>query len=146
MNDQIQTKITTNPLAYALEEQHEAFVARYLGVEREILKDLKETISAPQMTVITGLRRVGKSTLLAQVAKKFLKNDFYFVNFEDERLLNFQVSDFDVLHETLISLIGDKKTWIFPRITDFQRVFSTEFCRYFRFCDSISTHIPLSVS
>jgi predicted AAA+ superfamily ATPase len=116
MNDQIQTKITTNLLASALEEQHEAFVARDLGVEREILKDLKETISAPQMTVITGLRRIGKSTLLAQVAKKFLKNDFYFVNFEDERLLNFQVSDFDVLHETLISLIGDKKTFLFEEI------------------------------
>jgi hypothetical protein len=34
MNDQIQTKITTNLLASALEEQHEAFVARDLGVER----------------------------------------------------------------------------------------------------------------
>lgn len=116
MNDQIQTKITKNLLASALKEQHEAFVARDLGVEREILEDLKETISAPQVTVITGLRRVGKSTLLAQVAKKYLKNDFYFVNFEDERLLNFQVSDFDVLHETLISLFGEKKTFLFDEI------------------------------
>ncbi|MCA9373051.1 hypothetical protein KC921_03055, partial [Candidatus Woesebacteria bacterium] len=24
---------------------------------------------------------------------------------------------------------------VFPRIADFQRVFSTEFCKYFRFCD-----------
>ena len=37
-------------------------------------------------------------------------------------------------------------TWVFPRIADFQRAFSTEFCKYFRFCDSISTHFPLSVS
>jgi len=116
MNDQTQSKITKNHLASALKEQHETFASRDLGVERKILEDLKETISAPQVTVITGLRRVGKSTLLAQVAKKYLKNDFYFVNFEDERLLNFQVSDFDMLHETLISLFGEKKTFLFDEI------------------------------
>lgn len=116
MNDQIQTKITKNLLASVLKEQHEAFASRDLGVERESLEDLKEVISTPQVTVITGLRRVGKSTLLAQVAKKYLKEDFYFVNFEDERLLNFQVSDFDVLHETLIRLFGEKKVFLFDEI------------------------------
>jgi uncharacterized protein len=116
MNDQIQTKITKSLLASALKEQYEAFAARDLGVEREILEELKEAIFAPQVTVITGLRRVGKSTLLAQVAKKYLKEGFYFVNFEDERLLNFQVSDFDALHETLISLFGEKKTFLFDEI------------------------------
>ena len=116
MNDQIQTKITKNLLATALKEQYESFASRDLGVERDTLENLKETISAPQVTVITGLRRVGKSTLLAQVVKKYLKNDFYFVNFEDERLLNFQVSDFDVLHETLISLFGEKRTFLFDEI------------------------------
>ncbi|HEY4505685.1 MAG TPA: ATP-binding protein [Candidatus Paceibacterota bacterium] len=116
MNDQIQTKITKNLLATALKEQYESFASRDLGVERDTLENLKEAISAPQVTVITGLRRVGKSTLLAQVVKKYLKNDFYFVNFEDERLLNFQVSDFDVLHETLISLFGEKRTFLFDEI------------------------------
>lgn len=113
---QVQTKINKNLLTSALKEQYEAFVARDLGVEREILEELKEVVSAPQVTVITGLRRVGKSTLLAQVAKKYLKEGFFFVNFEDERLLNFQVSDFDVLHETLISLFGEKKTFLFDEI------------------------------
>jgi len=116
MNDQIQTNITKNLLASALKEQHEAFVARELGVEREQLEELREIVSAPQVVVITGLRRVGKSTLLAQVARRYLKEDFYFVNFEDERLLNFQVTDFDALHETLISLFGEKKTFLFDEI------------------------------
>lgn len=116
MNDQTRTNITKNLLASALKEQRVAFVSRDLGVEREILEELKETVFAPQVTVITGLRRVGKSTLLAQVAKKYLKEDFYFVNFEDERLLSFRVSDFDILHETLISLFGEKKTFLFDEI------------------------------
>lgn len=113
---QVQAKITKDLLASALKEQLEFFQARDLGVEREVLEELKETVSAPQITVITGLRRVGKSTLLAQIANKYLEKDFYFVNFEDERLLNFQVSDFDLLHETLISLFGEKKTFLFDEI------------------------------
>lgn len=116
MTDQQQTQITKDILASALKEQAESFQARDLGIEREILGELKETIFAPQITVITGLRRVGKSTLLAQIANKYLKDGYYFVNFEDERLLNFQVKDFDLLHETLISMFGEKRTFLFDEI------------------------------
>lgn len=116
MNNQIQTKITRNLLASTLKEQREAFATRDLGIEREVLKKLKEAVSAPQITVITGLRRAGKSTLLAQIVKKYLKSDFYFINFEDERLINFQVDDFDLLHETLINLFGEKRTFLFDEI------------------------------
>lgn len=116
MIDKQQTQITKDILSSALKEQFEAFQARDLGVEREILRELKKTISAPQIMVITGLRRVGKSTLLAQIANKYLKNGYYFVNFEDERLLNFQVKDFDLLHETLISLFGEKQIFLFDEI------------------------------
>lgn len=91
-------------------------MARNRGIQREILKTLKQTITAPQVIIITGLRRVGKSTLLAQIATKYLKNNFYFVNFEDERLINFQVQDFDLLHETLISLYGKRKVFLFDEI------------------------------
>jgi hypothetical protein len=116
MTDRQPTQITKDSLASALKEQAESFQARDLGVEREILEELKKTISAPQVTVITGLRRVGKSTLLAQIANKYLKDGYYFVNFEDERLLNFQVKDFDLLHETLISMFGEKQTFLFDEI------------------------------
>ncbi|MDP4009765.1 MAG: ATP-binding protein [Candidatus Shapirobacteria bacterium] len=103
-------------LASALKEQQQSFIGRDLGVKREILDKLGQIISAPQITVISGLRRVGKSTLLAQIANKYLKDDYYFVNFEDERLLNFEVKDFDLLHETLISLFGEKHTFLFDEI------------------------------
>lgn len=116
MTDLRQAQITKEVLSSALKEQFESFQDRDLGVEREVLGELKETIFAPQITVITGLRRVGKSTLLAQIAKKYLKDGYYFVNFEDERLLNFQVKDFDLLHETLISMFGEKQTFLFDEI------------------------------
>src|SRR3989338_7709506 len=116
MADQQQTQITKDVLASALKEQAESFKNRDLGIEREILDQLSDAVSAPQITVITGLRRVGKSTLLTQIANRYLKDGYYFVNFEDERLLNFQVRDFDLLHETLISLFGEKQTFLFDEI------------------------------
>jgi len=116
MTDQIQTKITQNLLGLTLKEQFEAFASRELGVERETLSNIKGLVTAPQVVVVTGLRRVGKSTLLKQIAEKYLKDNYYFVNFEDERLINFQVKDFDLLHETLISLFGEKKAFLFDEI------------------------------
>jgi len=110
------TGMTKELLASILKEQYESFLARDRGVEREILIRLGDIVASPQVVVITGLRRVGKSTLLAQIASTHLKKEFFFVNFEDERLVNFQVNDFDILHETLISLFGDKKTFLFDEI------------------------------
>lgn len=103
-------------LSSVLKEQHESFLARDSGIKREILGKLGDIVLTPQVLVITGLRRVGKSTLLSQIANTYLGDEFYFVNFEDERLLNFRVQDFDMLHETLISLFGEKKTFLFDEI------------------------------
>ncbi len=116
MADQSQIQQTKELLAAVLKEQHETFITVDKGIEREVLDNLGDIIASPQIMVVTGLRRVGKSTLLAQIAGKYLRNGFYFVNFEDERLLNFQVGDFDLLHETLISLFGEKKTFLFDEI------------------------------
>lgn len=110
------TRLTKELLSSVVKEQQNAFLTKDIGVERELLNGLSDIVKAPQVMVVTGLRRVGKSTLLAQIAKKYLKDNFYFVNFEDERLLNFQVRDFDALHETLISLFGEKKTFLFDEI------------------------------
>jgi len=105
-----------NILASALKEQQQSFTNRDLGVERELLDQLGQIVGSSQIIVVSGLRRVGKSTLLAQIANKYLKDNYYFVNFEDERLLNFEVKDFDLLHETLISLFGEKKTFLFDEV------------------------------
>ncbi len=116
MPDKQSTQLTKELLASTLKEQWEAFARKEVGIERELLASLSAVIKTPQIIVITGLRRVGKSTLMAQAAKKYLGNDFYFVNFEDERLLNFHVSDFDLLFETLVSLFGEKRTFLFDEI------------------------------
>lgn len=109
-------RLNANLLSGILKEQLQNFKQKDLGVNRSILSSLSSLIGVPQIVIITGLRRVGKSTLLAQIAKKYLNDDYYFINFEDERLLNFKAKDFDLLHETLITLFGEKKIFFLDEI------------------------------
>jgi uncharacterized protein len=67
------------------------------------------------IVVITGIRRCGKSTLLQQIRVEQVEKD-YFINFDDERLIQFRVEDFQVLYETFIELFGVQKTFYFDEI------------------------------
>lgn len=98
-------------------DQLEQFKAKDLGVNREKLVQIKEYIKSPSALVISGLRRVGKSTLLAQIAHQFYsQDDYYFVNFEDERFLNFTADDFNLLYETLLELFGPKQVFLMDEV------------------------------
>ncbi len=112
----VSARITRSKLESILKEQRQNFQNQELGVKREILKEVEKQLPSDQVVVVNGLRRVGKSTLLKQLAEFGLKNDYYFVNFEDERLLNFEVKNFDLLHEVLMSLYGEKKVFLLDEI------------------------------
>lgn len=99
-----------------LREQLKDFENQELGVEREKLAEISKYIDNPYAVVISGLRRVGKSTLMGQIARKHYKDNYYFVNFENERFLNFESSDFSSLHETLVELFGERKVFFLDEI------------------------------
>jgi uncharacterized protein len=70
----------------------------------------RETKAIDHLPVIyTGIRRSGKSFLLYQVMNELVKkghewDEFLYINFEDERLIGFDINDFDLLieaHHTL---------------------------------------------
>jgi len=63
------------------------------GVLRDI--DYQKHYKSKQISVISGIRRSGKSTLMLQLADNY--SAFHYITFDDERLINFQVSDFNVL-------------------------------------------------
>lgn len=106
-----------NLLKTLLLDQSEQFKAKDLGVEREKLAQIEKHASSSYALVISGLRRVGKSTLLAQIARKFYpEDDYYFVNFEDERFLNFSADDFNLLYETLLELFGEKRVFLLDEV------------------------------
>ena len=100
-----------------LVRQREAILSKELGIERGVIAEIESKIKLPHVVVLTGLRRSGKSTILRQLIKKHHKDeDFYYINFEDERLFNFPASEFNKLYEALISLYGKKKTFFLDEI------------------------------
>lgn len=74
------------------------------GILREIFYE--SLIKSTQIVVVTGIRRCGKSTLLHQLTGYY--NDFAYINFDDERLYNFALDDFQKLM-LIIKKRGDTK-------------------------------------
>jgi predicted AAA+ superfamily ATPase len=60
-------------------------------VTRSLLNDIDPFI--PFAIVLSGIRRCGKSTLLFQMLQKY--QSINYLNFEDPRLVNFELSDFE---------------------------------------------------
>lgn len=72
-------------------------------------------IEDPSILIISGIRRSGKSTIQHVLQREFLKSNYYF-NFEDERLIHFEVQDFQILLEVFIELFGRQSTFYFDEI------------------------------
>ncbi len=80
-----------------------------LGVERASFAQIK--LRKELITIITGIRRSGKSTLMHQLIHQ-LDEDFAYFHFEDPRIFGFSVDDFPKLEEVL----GDKCYYFFDEI------------------------------
>jgi predicted AAA+ superfamily ATPase len=85
--------VNLSTLEIVVNEQHARFKRQDLSVPREI--DYEACLKTELVVVITGIRRSGKSTLLRQFAAK--DKNFCYLNFDDERLIGFDVSDFAIL-------------------------------------------------
>ena len=68
-----------------------------------------------EITILSGIRRSGKSSLLNIVRTQNKEKD-YFINFDDERLASFTVNDFQNLYEVFIEIFGEQKTFYFDEI------------------------------
>ena len=71
--------------------------------------------------ILTGQRRAGKTFLLYSQIQKLIsdgrdKNEFLYINFEDERLLEFRVSDFELLIESYKELFDHVPILFFDEI------------------------------
>ncbi len=97
-------------------EQFHAFWRQEPGIPREKLAEVMRASSAPHAVIISGLRRVGKSTLLAQVAHQLGEDAFYYINFEDDRFLGFGADDANDLYQSLIEVFGERKIFIIDEI------------------------------
>ena len=74
-------------------------------IKREVeYKKLLSFLSAPNILAVLGLRRCGKSILSLQI---FKQENFGYINFDDERLAEFKVKDFEKLLNAFYELYGE---------------------------------------
>ncbi len=89
------------------------------SLRREILDDILKWVKDKRIIILTGVRRCGKSTLLKQLMRETA--EWCYVNFEDERLLDFKAQDFELLNEVLIEVYGTTKTYFFDEIQNVEK-------------------------
>ena len=109
-------RVSKEQIKAMLLEQQQAFWRRETGVERSRLIEIERALPLPHAVVISGLRRVGKSTLLAQFAHRLGEEQFYYANFEDDRFLGFQAEDANDLYQALLELFGERKVFIIDEV------------------------------
>jgi predicted AAA+ superfamily ATPase len=97
-------------------DQRAVFDKKRPGTRREVLAEVGRHMDKPHAITLAGVRRCGKSTLLRQIAERFLSSGYHYCHFEDERLLGFQARDFALLHEVLIECFGEQKVMLLDEV------------------------------
>lgn len=98
----------------------ERFLQKKDLIKREVLSGVDNYITSREVIFISGIRRSGKSSLLALISNYLFQQkiidekNLLFVNFEDERFLNFNVEDFEKLYQAYLELENPKgKKYLF---------------------------------
>jgi len=104
-------------LKTVIADQDYYFEAAKGSVKREFAEMFCDS---PEIVIITGIRRCGKSTLLQQIRTGQTEKDCY-LNFDDERLVSFKVEDFQLLVEVFYELFGEQKTFYFDEIQNIEQ-------------------------
>jgi predicted AAA+ superfamily ATPase len=89
-------------------------------IERDIFDKVKDSGENPFIIIINGIRRCGKSTLMQQI-RRINKENRYYLNFDDERLIGFSIDDFQKVHEIYVELYGLENTFYFDEIQNIDK-------------------------
>ncbi len=93
--------IQKNFLSEIIQQQSEALQAKGEGMIRDKLAFLPDVNN--YALIVSGIRRCGKSTLLHQLLKRQYIDTLH-VNFDDPRLFDFEISDFQKLDQIIVDL------------------------------------------
>jgi predicted AAA+ superfamily ATPase len=106
-----------------VQSHRERFLARAGLIKREIQDVLEKFYNTGEIVLITGVRRSGKSSLMRLICSDLMKagvsgENILYVNFDDERFINFTSGDFEGLYETYLEMENPsgKKYFFFDEI------------------------------
>lgn len=103
--------ILKETLAETAAAQKKMIMNSEAGIKRELLPLIK--LVPGFASVISGIRRTGKSTLLRQLIANY--TDFNYLNFEDVRIFGFELKDFKRL-EDIFSADGGSDLYFFDEL------------------------------
>jgi len=102
--------MTENLLKQVLMEQKDLIKPSQDYVTREVMGKVGRICKLKHIVVITGHRRAGKSVFLTQIADRFYgKDDVYYLNFDDERLVSLRCDDVHKVMDVFHQLFGNKR-------------------------------------
>ena len=88
----------------------------FLPSKKTIIRSFPEKyLNNEEIIIISGVRRCGKSVLLQLIRDRLPQKDYFF-NFDDDRLGNFTVENFQQLYEVFIELYGEQNYFYFDEI------------------------------
>lgn len=79
-------------------------------IERDIQEEINRFIPQREIVLITGVRRSGKSSLMRLICDDIVASmsvplsNILYLNFDDERFVDFKVDDFELLYESFLEL------------------------------------------
>ncbi len=111
--------ITKDVLRQIATQQKQEIQRRDNWVKRDILSEISKWMDDSRIIVLTGVRRCGKSTILKQIIGN--EADYCYVNFENERFVEFKAQDFEQLNEVLLEVYGNPKIYFFDEIQNIEK-------------------------
>ena len=94
--------------------QHKKFLKKEY-IKREKLDEIRKMFLYDEIIIISGIRRAWKSVLLQEIMQEN-KDKNYFINFDDDRLFDFEFKDFDLLYEVFLELFWEQNIFYFDEI------------------------------
>ncbi len=106
-----------------LESKHRDFPS---GIPRDLAPVIEKNLGVREIIAVTGIRRCGKTTLMYQFIEKINRPDnVLYINFEDERLIQFDVNDFERLLEVFYEM-NSPEGRIYLFLDEIQEIFHWE--------------------
>jgi len=95
-----------NKLRQVIIDQQSLFNKKEDLIDRDI--DLEYYLKGNEIIVISGIRRCGKSSLLKLISEK-VEGTKVFINFDDIRLVDFNLDNFPEIQDIVFELFGENE-------------------------------------